>query len=106
MNLTTYYTKYDYSLEFKSKETDANKQGYKWTSNIINYGVKPAFTYYINSNNTLHFGVQSVLYTFKPGKGTGTDGETTNEILLKDKKALEGAVYLDHEWKRYRLLLC
>lgn len=99
MNLTTYYTKYDYSLEFKSKETDANKQGYKWTSNIINYGVKPAFTYYINSNNTLHFGVQSVLYTFKPGKGTGTDGETTNEILLKDKKALEGALYLDHELK-------
>lgn len=102
MNLTTYYTKYDYSLEFKSKETDANKQGYKWTSNIINYGVKPAFTYYINSNNTLHFGVQSVLYTFKPGKGTGTDGETSNEILLKDKKALEGAVYLDHELKAGR----
>ncbi|MRG45580.1 TonB-dependent receptor plug domain-containing protein [Chitinophaga sp. SYP-B3965] len=99
MNLTTYYTKYDYSLEFKSKETDVAKQSYKWTSNIINYGIKPAFTYYINSNNTLHFGVQSVLYTFKPGKGTATDGETTNETVLKDKNALEGAVYLDHELK-------
>lgn len=99
MNLTTYYTKYDYSLEFKSKETDVNKQSYKWTSNIINYGVKPAFTYYLNSNNTLHFGVQSILYTFKPGKGTGTDGNDVNEIVLKDKNALEGAVYLDHELK-------
>ncbi len=99
LNLTTYYTKYDYSLEFKSDEKESVKQRFKWTSNILNYGVKPAFTYYLNSNNTLHFGLQSTYYTFKPGTGTSSEDNRGSQIVLKDKHALESALYLDHEWK-------
>lgn len=99
LNLTTYYTKYDYSLEFKTDEEESVKQAFKWTSNIINYGVKPAFTYYINASNTLHFGVQGTYYTFKPGTGTSREDERETSIVLKDKHSLEGAVYLDHELK-------
>ncbi len=99
MNLSTYYTKYDYSLEFKSKPEEEVKQRFKWTSNIINYGVKPAFTYYLNASNTLHFGLQGTYYTFKPGKGTTQEGDRHAEITVKDKHAVEGGAYLDHEWK-------
>lgn len=99
MNLTTYYTKYDYSLKFLSDEKSTTSQEFSWTSNIINYGVKPAFTYYLNSSNTLHFGVQGTYYTFKPGSTLSREDERETRIVLKDKNALEGALYLDHEWK-------
>ncbi|WP_346318247.1 TonB-dependent receptor [Chitinophaga sp. YIM B06452] len=99
LNLTTYYTKYDYSLEFKTEEGEPVRQRFKWTSNIINYGVKPAFTYYINASNTLHFGVQGTYYTFKPGTGTSQEDDHQTQITLKDKNSIEGAVYLDHELK-------
>ncbi len=99
MNLTTYYTKYDYSLKFLSDEKSTSNQEFSWKSNIINYGVKPAFTYYLNSNNTLHFGVQGTYYTFKPGSTLSRVDERESSIVMKDKNALEGALYLDHEWK-------
>ncbi|CAL1517365.1 hypothetical protein MMC2321_01098 [Chitinophaga sp. MM2321] len=102
LNLTTYYTKYDYSLSFNNeskKKDNEDKQGYDWTSNIINYGLKPSFTYYINSSNSLHFGVQGIYYTFKPGTGIGTEGDKQLVKELTDKHALESAVYLDHEYK-------
>ncbi|WP_295117235.1 TonB-dependent receptor [uncultured Chitinophaga sp.] len=99
MNLTTYYSKYDYSLKFTSDD-EQDKQGFSWKSNIINYGVKPSFTWYLNSNNTLHFGVQGIYYTFKPGTGIGTEGDSkTSSIVIDNKHALESAVYLDHELK-------
>ncbi|RAJ00356.1 outer membrane receptor protein involved in Fe transport [Chitinophaga skermanii] len=99
LNLTTYYSQYDYSLSFASEEDAKEKQGYDWTSNIINYGVKPAFTYYINSNNSLHFGLQSVYYKFKPGKGVGTEDTRESVIELNHQHALESGIYLDHEFK-------
>lgn len=99
MNLTTYYTKYDYSLAFRSEPDETEKQEFSWTSNIINYGVKPAFTYYLNSSNTFHFGAQGIYYTFRPGESKAHQGDMDSKIVLQDKHALETALYLDHEWK-------
>ncbi len=104
MNLTTFYSKYDYSLDFsnesdKDKDPTAPTQNSNWSSNIINYGVKPSFTYYISAKNSLHFGVQGIYYTFKPGKGVGNQDGEKSEIVLNDQHALESAVYLDHEYK-------
>ena len=102
LNLTTFYSNYDYSLSFNNesqKEEGEENQQYKWTSNIINYGVKPALTYYINTHNSVHFGVQGLYYTFKPGTGTGIEGESTSVKELTQQHGLEAAAYIDHEWK-------
>jgi hypothetical protein len=102
LNLTTFYSNYDYSLGFNNeseKEEGEDNQQYKWTSSIINYGVKPAFSYYINTHNSVHFGVQGLYYIFKPGTGTGIEGESTNVKELTQQHGLEAAVYIDHEWK-------
>lgn len=102
LNMTTFYSKYDYSLKFSNEDKKTGNepdQNSSWTSNIINYGVKPSFTYYISTSNSLHFGVQGIYYTFKPGKGGGTQDNQESEVLLKDQHALEAAVYLDHEYK-------
>lgn len=102
LNLTTFYSNYDYSLGFNNesqKEAGEDNQQYKWTSSIINYGVKPAFTYYINTHNSVHFGVQGIYYTFKPGTGIGTEGESSDVKELTQQHGLEAAAYIDHEWK-------
>ena len=86
-------------FEFMIKGVPVQTKNFSWVSNIINYGVKPAFTYYLNTKNTLHFGLQSTYYTFKPGKSIAKEDERSDEIVLRDKHALESAIYLDHEWK-------
>ncbi|PUZ24325.1 TonB-dependent receptor [Chitinophaga costaii] len=102
LNATTYYSNYDYNISFNnSTSKDANEQseGYSWKSNIKNYGIKPAFTYYLNTNNTIHFGVNAIYYTFQPGTGIGSSGGTQLATILPDKHAVEAALYVDHEYK-------
>lgn len=102
LNLTTFYSNYDYSLKFNNEsEKGAGEatQSYSWKSNIINYGVKPAFTFYVNAHNSLHFGLQGIYYTFKPGTGTGVEDDETSVKELTQQHGLEAAAYLDHEWK-------
>lgn len=97
MNLTSFYSNYKYELGFKN---DGNGQKFEWTSNIINYSFKPDFTYYLNSKNTIRFGAQAILFTFKPGNAviTSADGNESN-ISLDKKYGVEYAVYMDNEQK-------
>ena len=97
MNLTAFYSNYRYELGFTN---EGNNQKFEWTSNIINYSAKPDFTYYLNSKNTLKFGAQAILYTFKPGTAviTNNDGIGVN-IGLDNQYALEYAGYIDNEQK-------
>jgi len=97
MNLTAFYSNYKYELGFKS---EGSSQKFEWTSNIINYSVKPDFTYYLNSKNTIRFGAQSILFTFKPANAviTSQDGAVSN-ISLDKKYGVENAIYIDNEQK-------
>jgi hypothetical protein len=97
LNTTLYYSNYNYFLGFKN---DNDKTSFDWKSNIINYSFKPEFTYYLNQNNTMHFGGQATYYNFKPGKAiiTSAEGEKS-ETGLQTKYGLESAIYLDNEQK-------
>ncbi len=97
MNLTSFYSNYKYELGFKA---DGTSQKFDWTSNIINYSLKPDFTYYLNSKNTIRFGAQGILYTFKPGNATITsqDGNVSN-ISQDYQYGAEYAGYIDNEQK-------
>ena len=95
MNMTTYYSNYDYRLD--AGATDAN--GFHWNSNIINYAVKPEVTYYLNTKNTLKFGLQSTLHNIKPGTATFSSSGQSSTITLADKYALESGLYLENEQK-------
>lgn len=96
-NLSTFYSNYQYELGFKDEGTS---QQFSWKSNIINYSVKPDFTYYLNSRNTIRFGAQAIMFTFYPGRAiiTTKEGADVN-ISLDNQYGLESAVYLDNEQK-------
>ena len=97
LNTTAFYSNYTYQLGFKD---ESNGQAFDWTSKIINYSVKPDFTYFLNNKSTLHFGGQSIFMEFQPGVAiiTGSDKSTKN-ISLASKYALENALYIDEEYK-------
>ncbi len=97
MNLTAFYTNYDYQLGFKQEGTS---QKFDWQSNIINYSFKPDFSYYANSKNKIRFGVQAILFDFRPGNAAITDDQNNiTNISLENKKGLESSFYLCNEQK-------
>ncbi|MFZ9956782.1 MAG: TonB-dependent receptor [Flavobacteriales bacterium] len=97
LNTTAYYSNYDYNLG--TAIADGASDGFNWKSNIINYSIKPEFTWYPNTKNTVRFGAQSILYDLKPGTAEFSSGGIKSSITLADKNALETAVYIDNEQK-------
>lgn len=98
LNTTLFYSNYDYSLDSDLK--NENKEDvFRWNSNILNYSIKPDFTWYLNTRNTITFGGQSILYNFNPGKALVVSGGEGQNIGLHSKKALESAVYIGNEQK-------
>jgi hypothetical protein len=97
MNLTSFYSNYKYELGFGD---EGSNQKFEWISNIINYSFKPDFTYYLNSKNTIRFGAQAILFTFKPGNAiiTSQDG-AKSDISLDKQYGVEYAAYFDNEQK-------
>jgi hypothetical protein len=93
-NVSAIFSNYDYAIGVGD-----NYDGFSWKANIINYSVKPEFTYYLNDNNTITFGGQSTYYTFNPGKFIFYSKGEKREIGDKNKYALENALYAGNEQK-------
>lgn len=98
MNLTAFYSNYDYSLGQNQNDENA-KDRFDWKSKIISTSVKPDFTYYITPNNQLTFGGQYIRYDSRPGKAVAvSEGEQT-DISLEPRYADEWALYVGDEQK-------
>ncbi|MFO0433958.1 MAG: TonB-dependent receptor [Sphingobacteriaceae bacterium] len=97
MNITGFYSNYDYLLEFKLEQLN---QSFNWTSNIINYSVKPDFTYYLNTKNTIRFGAQALMYDFRPYEATGTfDAGQSVKFKSDNRYGVEYSAYVGNEHK-------
>jgi hypothetical protein len=97
MNLTGFYSNYDYQLEFKLEALD---QRFNWTSNVINYSVKPDFIYYLNPKNTIRFGAQALMYDFRPYDAVGQFDVGASVNFLADKRyGIEYSAYVGNEQK-------
>jgi len=98
MNLTGYYSNYDYNLGQNENDEKA-KDRFVWKSKIISKSVKPDFTYYITPNNQLTFGGQYINYDSRPGKATAvSEGEGLN-LDLPSRHADESSLYIANEQK-------
>ncbi|KPM48425.1 TonB-dependent receptor [Jiulongibacter sediminis] len=98
MNTTVFYSNYDYLLD-SDLNNEEDQDSFRWESNIENYSIKPDFQYYINPNNTLSFGGQSIYYRFNPGQAEAVSGGESRSIGLPDKYAVESGIYIGNEQK-------
>jgi hypothetical protein len=93
--LTAGYDGYKYDISSTQIPVDA----YKLNFNINQTNLKADFTYYLNSNNTIDFGVSSIYYNLNPGDeepfGNGS-------LVIPDKvpveQALESAIYFGDKY--------
>jgi len=96
MNLTGYYSDYDYAF---GVEEEASEDEFEWKSSIVSYSFKPDLAYYIDNNNTLRFGGQSIYYNFKPAEAFSVSRGQRIDINLDEKFAMENAIYIQNEQK-------
>ncbi|MEM9918691.1 MAG: TonB-dependent receptor, partial [Bacteroidota bacterium] len=92
-NLTYYYSEFDYFLGEPS-----GVDAFEWKSLLKDHGLKLDFTAFINPDNTLRFGLQSIYHLIDPGVARGIGDETIfNELKLDRQKSLENAIYVSNE---------
>lgn len=92
-NTSLIYSNFDYEFSIGTGD-----EGFGVISSIQDFNLKQDFSYFINSNNTLKFGVNGIHHTFRPGALTGGN-ESFNEIVLDERYALEVGAYVQNEQK-------
>lgn len=98
LNTTVFYSNYAYALDSDLQDQD-DQDSFEWNSDIVNYSIKPDFTWYINPKNTITFGGQAIYYTFNPGEATAVSGGEARTIGLDNKYAFESGIYVGNEQK-------
>ncbi len=97
-NFTLYYSNYDYELKFGDDEDT-----FDWNARIINLSAKPEFSYYINPNNLIRFGGQSIFYEFQPANAVSNNVGEIIDFSQAKQFALESGVFIEQELKINRL---
>jgi len=89
-NTTLIYSNYDYAFRV-GDDVDMN-------SGIEDYGFKQDFSWYLNPENTIKFGLNTTRHSFNPGVLT-FENEDSQEVVLEEKQAFESAVYISNNQK-------
>ncbi len=92
-NLTSYYSNYDYQINFG--DTDIDK--FDWSAKIINYSLKPQFSYFLRPSNVLRFGGESIVYEFQPANAVAVSNGEEIDISLDKQFAIESNVFVENE---------
>jgi len=102
-NFTFVYSDYRYFLGTPDDQTTS----FEWNSNLRDAGLKGDFSYYINTNNTLRFGISTVYHMISPGvaKGTGSESVLT-EVIVPENYSLETGIYIGNEQKAGKRWTC
>jgi hypothetical protein len=92
-NFTFVFSDYQYALEQLS-----GPAAFEWQAKIRNYTLKYDFTHYVNTKNTMKYGIQAIFYKFFPGSlAPLSTNESLNPITVPDKNAFETAAYASNE---------
>ncbi len=92
-NITLYYSNYDYKINFGDTDSDS----FDWNARIKNYSIKPEFAYFINPDNIVRFGGQSIYYEFQPANAIAVANDVEVDISLDKKYALESNIFVENE---------
>ena len=94
LNTTVTFSNYDYMIG-----EPEGSQAYEWTSNIKDFYLKTDFSYYLNPNNTIKFGLLGSYHIINPGKAEGVDVSILDEFEVSPTNGLEYAAYVSNKQK-------
>ena len=92
-NTSIIYSNYDYKVNVLQ---DA---GFSLKSVIKNWNFKQEFQYFLNSSNTLSFGLSTIYHTILPGQLETTDDSAILPTQLQQKNAVDNGLYISNVWK-------
>lgn len=98
MNLTAYYSNYDYTLDSDLSNEEARDR-FTWNSTIVSKSAKPDFTYYVSPNYQLTFGGQYIHYDSRPGSAVAISSGERRDISLAARYGDESALYIGADQK-------
>lgn len=101
-NTTLVYSDYNYGFDVEFGDDNIHL-----SSGIYDYNIKQDYTWYLNPDFTLRYGIDGIYHQFKPGKFsfTSEDNEEQNiEVEVAEQRALETGLYLAAEQKLYGFL--
>ena len=93
-NTSLIYSNYEYSNTVSSGTSQ-----FEITSGIEDADFKTDFQYFMNSQNTLKFGINSIYHTFLPGTVSALSSSQTNSLAIEHRYALENAAYFSQEFE-------
>ncbi len=70
---------------------------FDWKSKLRDYTAKVDFDYFVNTNNTLTFGVSSTIHRFDPGEVTVSGSSDDGSVAITKSRSLDHAVYIGNE---------
>jgi len=93
-NTTLVYSEFNYQLGVP--EGSANS--FDWVAQMKDYGIKSDLTYYLNTSNTIRYGISLIYHRFNPGvaRGIGENSFLT-EYEVQSSNALESGLYVSNE---------
>ncbi len=91
-NTSLIYSDYGYV-----NDVGSNPNQFEITSGIQDVNFKTDFQYFMNANNTIGFGINSIYHTFLPGTITAGPGVSVNSISIERRYALENAAYISDD---------
>ena len=93
-NLTFYYSDYDYAINFGD---DPEEDAFDWDASIVNFSLKPEFSYFLTPENVIRFGGQGIYYRFEPANAVAVSDGTEIDISINNQWATETALFVENE---------
>jgi hypothetical protein len=93
-NFTFLYSNYLYNLG----TPEGNPNSFVWNSGLQDFCVKGDVSYYLNTKNTIRFGINVTHHRFSPGEAKGTGSESYfQDYTVPMDYAFESDAYLSNE---------
>ena len=93
-NTSLIYSNYNYKISIRSGATD-----FDIFSQIRDWNLKKELQWYLDSRNSMRFGVNAIFHTIRPGEVTATAASSINSSNLQRRYSLENATYVTNTWK-------
>lgn len=99
-NSSLIYSNYDYNLGVPGNTADQ----FDWSSHVKDFNFKQDFSWFLNTENRLNFGLNVIRHRFEPGNIQAVENSFFQTLNLTRYNAIDGSVYVSNEQKAGALL--
>lgn len=92
-NRTFIFSRYDYNLGVPGDEADQ----FDWNSKVQDFNFKEDYSWFINTDNQVDFGLNLIRHHFEPGNISANENSFFETLKLTHYNAWEGALYASNK---------